>query len=385
MFKKAIATVFAVGCVLLLTGASTDEQGTFEFPVGSGGELVLDLKAGGSVEIVGTGGSTVSVSYEMKCSPKCSIDFEEGANSLIVKTRFAKALGSQNSEIEMRFEVPSQFDVRLDSSGGGLSIDGVEGTFTGKTKGGRIELHNVWGEAELTTMGGRIVLTDSELDGFLKTMGGQVLFENVVGNVRGKSMGGNVRYKNVQRRDGRLGSPPRTGEDLDDSKPDTVQISTMGGAIEVDEAFEGADVHTMGGNIEIRDADRFVRAKTMGGDILIESIDGWVEATTMGGDIDVTVTGSGGDVQLTSMSGDVVLTVPSGFSMDLNLEIAYTRNSQQDYKIETPFDLRQSVSDEWDRENGTPRKYIRAKGSTGGAHSVRVRTVNGNITVAQGS
>jgi DUF4097 and DUF4098 domain-containing protein YvlB len=158
----------------------------------------------------------------------------------------------------------------------------------------------------------------------------------------------------------------------------------MGGAIEIDEALEGADVHTMGGNIEIRDAGRFVRAKTMGGDILIDSIDGWVEATTMGGDIDVTVAGSGGDVKLTSMSGDVVLTVPSGFSMELSLEIAYTRNSRQDYKIQAPFELRQSVSDEWDREHGTPRKYIRAKGSTGGANSVRIKTINGNITVVEG-
>jgi DUF4097 and DUF4098 domain-containing protein YvlB len=373
----------AVGCVLLLTGASTDEEGTFEFPVGSGGELILDLKAGGSVEITGTGGSSVSVSYQMKCEPRCSIDFEEGGDSLTVKTRFAKSSRSQNSEIELQIAVPSRFDVKLDSTGGGLSIDGVEGTFTGETKGGEIELLNVWGEAELKTMGGRITLKDSELDGFLKTMGGQVLFENVVGNVRGKSMGGNVRYKNVQRRDGALGSPPRTGEDLSESSPDTVQISTMGGAIEVDEAPEGADVHTMGGNIEIRDAARFVRAKTMGGDILIDSVDGWVEATTMGGDVDVTVIGYGGDVKLTSMSGDVVLKVPHGFSMELDLEIAYTRNSQQDYTIETPFDLNRTVSGEWDREHGTPRKYIRAQGSTGGANSVRIKTVNGNIKVVE--
>ena len=73
MLKKATVIVFAIGCILLLTAASTDEEGTQEFPVGSGGELVLDLKAGGSVEITGTGGSTVSVSYKMKCTPACDI------------------------------------------------------------------------------------------------------------------------------------------------------------------------------------------------------------------------------------------------------------------------------------------------------------------------
>jgi DUF4097 and DUF4098 domain-containing protein YvlB len=384
MLRKATVIVFAISCISLLTAASNKEDGTREFRVGSGGELVLDLKAGGTVEISGTGGSTVSVSYEMECTPECSIDFEESKNSLNVTTRFAKGKGNQYSDIVLRIEVPSRFDVKLDSVGGGLSIDGVEGKFTGKTHGGEIVLHEVWGEAELTTMGGEITLTDSELDGLLKTMGGQVLFENVVGDIRGKSMGGNVRYKNVERRDGKLGSPPRTGGDLDASTSETVQISTMGGAIEVDEAREGADVHTMGGKIEIRDADRFVRAKTMGGDILIDAVDGWVEAITMGGDVDVTVTGSGGDVKLISMSGDITLQVPSGFSMELDLAIAYTRNSQQDYKIDTPYDLQHSVSDDWDREKGSPRKFIRAKGSTGGANSVRIETVNGNITVAEG-
>ena len=309
MSKKATVIVIAISCIPLLTVAGTNEVGEQEFQVGSGGELILDHRAGGSVEITGTGGSTVSVSYEMKCTPGCTIEFEDDGDRLKIMTRFTKPTRSQNSEVELQIEVPRRFDVKLDSSGGGLSMDGVEGTFTGKTMGGEIDLHDVRGEAKLTT---------------------------------------------------------------------------MGGTIEVDEAHEGADVHTMGGNIEIGDADRFVRAKTMGGDIHIDSIDGWVEATTMGGDVDVTVTGSGGDVKLVSMSGDITLHVPSGFSMELDLEIAYTRNSQQDYKIETPYDLLHSVTDDWDRGSGTARKYIRAKGSTGGANSVRIETVNGNVTVVEG-
>lgn len=383
MLKKATVIVLALGCISLLTAAA-DKNGTEEFRMSSGGELVLDLKTGATVEITGTGGSTVSVSYEMECTPECDIAFEEDGDRLSVTTRYATSTRNQSSNVDLRIEVPRRFDLKLNSMGGGLSIDGVEGKFTGKTMGGEIVLHDVWGEAGLKTMGGKITLTDSELDGSLETMGGEVLFENVVGDVRGKSMGGNVRYKNVQRRDGQLGSPARTGGDLDASTSETVQISTMGGAIEIDEAREGADVHTMGGNIEIRDADRFVRAKTMGGDILIDAVDGWVEAITMGGDVDVIVTGSGGDVKLVSKSGDITLHVPSGFSMELDLEIAYTRNSQQDFKIDTPYTLQHSVSDDWDREEGSPRKFIRAKGSTGGANSVRIETVNGNITVAEG-
>ena len=78
-------------------------------------------------------------------------------------------------------------DIDLDSMGGGLEIDGVDGKFTGKTMGGGITLTDVRGEARLKTMGGQIHLSDSELDGYLETMGGQVLFENVIGDVKGKT------------------------------------------------------------------------------------------------------------------------------------------------------------------------------------------------------
>ena len=385
MFRKSVVSILALACIMSLpTATLAEETSRREFSVAGGGKLVLDLETGADVEIRGTGGSSVIVEYSSVCSPDCKIDFRESGKGLTIRTEFLGRSSHQSSSIDLLIEVPRFFDVELDSNGGALSIDGVDGRFLGKTMGGELRLHDVRGEAELTTMGGKIELTDSELDGYLKTMGGEVLFENVIGNVKGSSMGGNVRYKNVERRNGRLGSPPRTGDQLDEIGPDTVQISTMGGAIRIEEAREGADVHTMGGNIRISDAEVFVRAKTMGGDIEIESIDGWVQATTMGGDVDVTVIGTGGDVNLVSMSGDIVLTVPSGFGMSLDLEIAFTRNSRQDYRIKAPGDLTQTVTPEWDYDHGSPRKYIRMAGSVSGrANSVSVRTVNGNITVRE--
>jgi len=71
--------------------------------------------------------------------------------------------------------------------------------------------------------------------------------------------------------------------------------------------------------------------------------------------------------------------------MDLDLEIAFTRNSSQDFRIEAPGNLPSTVTDEWEREHGTPRKYIRSSGSVnGGGNTVRIETVNGNITIREG-
>ena len=384
--RTLIVACIAAGAVLPVAAAEA-QSGTREFKAGAGGKLTLDLGSGARVKIEGTGGSSVFVTYKLSCTPDCEIAFEPSGSDVKVSTRFSESSHHSSADVVLDIRVPSRYDVWLDSMGGGLEIDGVTGNFTGETKGGEIILHALDGDVKLRTMGGEIRVTDSTLDGSVRTMGGAVTIENVTGDLKGSSMGGNVRYKNVRGKDGAVASPPRHGDsDLGEVSPDTVQISTMGGEIRTEDAPEGADVMTMGGNIEIKNARRFVRAKTMGGDIAIDAVDGWVQATTMGGSIDVTVTGGGGDVSLTSMSGNIVLHVPRGFGMALDLEIAYTKNSRKDYQITAPGGLNATASPDWDYDQGSPRKFIRKAGSVnGGGHAVKVKTVNGNITVTEGS
>jgi DUF4097 and DUF4098 domain-containing protein YvlB len=384
MFKKPIVVIAMVAVALTVATAASREE-TRRFSAPGGGTLDLDLEAGGSVWITG-GGAGISVSYTVPVSDTGNfrVEFEESVDGLEISTRRQGRQDSRIEYVEFDIQVPSHFNVKLDSMGGSLSIEGVEGTFTGKTMGGALTLHDVRGKAKLHTLGGEIHLTNSDLDGSLETNGGEVLFQDVFGDVKGTSLGGNVRYQNVERRDGTFASPERLG-DLDAITAETVQISTMGGSIEIEEASKGADLHTMGGDIRVARAERFLRARTLGGDIYISSVDGWVDATTNGGDIQATVTGHGGDVTLISLSGDITLHVPPGFGMDLDLEIAFTRNSNQQYRIETDFDLQQSISPEWDHERRTPRKYIRGVGTAhGGGHRVKIETINGNIRVVSG-
>jgi DUF4097 and DUF4098 domain-containing protein YvlB len=384
MLKRVLMTTFlAAACAA--SAAAAPEAVTRSYRAASGGKLILDLDAGGDLEITGDGGSSASVSYTAKCTPDCSVEIKEVGDGLRITNGFSGSTNETSANVQFKITVPALFDVEVQSMGGWISIVGVKGTFSGKTHGGALTLRDVRGHADLTTMGGAISLTDSDLDGELKTMGGEVLFENVVGDVKGSSMGGNVRYQNVRRRDGGRGAPPQTGDDLPDAGGDTVQISTMGGEIDVADAPEGADLHTMGGDIRVKGAERFVRATTMGGDIAIDAVDGWLEATTMGGDIGASVIGKGGHVTLTSMGGEVILHVPGGFGMNLELEIAFTRNSNQDYRIVAPGGLAPTTTPEWDRSQGSPRKYIRSSGAVnGGGNTVKIKTVNGNIKVLEG-
>jgi DUF4097 and DUF4098 domain-containing protein YvlB len=385
MFTKAIrvTAVMALG-LLLAAGVSSGKERveTREFPVSPGGTLVFDLDIGGSLVVEGWDQSKVAVTYEASGDvvDRMRVKFEELSDGVKISSDFDRPRGGGDAYLEFEIKVPREFNIELKSKGGGLEIDGVTGNFSGKTMGGALTLHDVRGEAELTTMGGRIRLSNSELDGYLKTYGGDVFFDDVIGDVKGSSLGGNVKYRNVVRRDGGTGSPARVGGA--DVNGETVQISTMGGAIEIDEAPEGASLHTMGGDIRVTDAQRFVSAKTMGGDVVLDAVDGWVKATTMGGDVEVVLVGDGGDVEITSMSGNVNLTIPAGFSAEFDVEIAYTKNSSQDFKIINNLGLQQSAKAEWDHDHGSPRKYIRAKGTTGGGeYKVKIRTINGDIRI----
>lgn len=373
--------VLSIAALFLVSAPALGGQR--QFPLSAGQTLEFDLSTGGSVSITGWDRAEALIEFE---GPQEAIRFEPTAEGLRVKTEDS-AGWSVSSSIRLEVMAPRRTNVRFDSRGGGLTLKGLEGVFEGETMGGGLTLEQVSGEARLTTMGGRILLRDSDLDGRLATMGGEVLFENVVGDVEGSSMGGNVQYRNVRRRDGGQAAPGRKNP-LPEAAPETIQISTMGGAIDIEEGPEGVDLHTMGGDIEVGSADRFARVKTMGGDIELKSVRGWVEATTMSGDVQVRLEDAGGadqHVQLESYHGDVTLIVPPGFSMQVDLQLSYTRNSRRDFQILTDFPVDQQESEEWNYERGTPRKTIQAVGSIGGGrHRVQIRTINGNIRVQQG-
>jgi DUF4097 and DUF4098 domain-containing protein YvlB len=269
--------------------------------------------------------------------------------------------------------VPSRYDLDIETMGGDIEISGVEGDLQGETMGGDLRLSELKGDVEFETMGGDISLTDSEVDGDVETMGGEVTVTNVTGDVDGSSMGGNVVYKDVTRRNG-------------ESSGKAVVISTMGGDIEIGDAPAGASLETMGGDIQVGNAAKFVEAETMGGDITIGSIDGWVEASTMGGDVRVTVIGdpqaSGKDIEISSMGGEIYLTVPRNFSMEVEIEIAYSGKStvpeiisDAALKIETHEGAGGSLR----RMVGESSTLVGSGSFNGGKNKVEIETVGGNV------
>jgi DUF4097 and DUF4098 domain-containing protein YvlB len=355
------------------------------FNVSPGQMLTLTLKTGGEIRITGWDRPVVSVDGLSKGrdGKNATVEFEQTNAGVQVTSRYIHQQDNKNASLEFDVSVPKRFDVAIDSMGGAIRISEIEGRLNGKTMGGELRLSNIKGNVDLSTMGGEINLTNSEVDGTLSTMGGNVVFEDVIGNVKGSSMGGNVVYRNVRRLvSSRSPGPP-------DSVGEEVNISTMGGEIRVDDAPLGANVSTMGGDVNVGRAARFVKVKTMGGDIRIQAIDGWVEAETMGGNVSVNMIGAENGTRrsanISSKGGEITLTVPTSLSVQFDLELAFTRNSKQNYTIASDFPLQIRDTPSWDYSRGSPRKFIYGTGmSGGGKHRIRIETINGNITIKRG-
>jgi DUF4097 and DUF4098 domain-containing protein YvlB len=405
-----IAAVYLPQCSFAASGRTINKS----FPLKMGGRLALELDTGGGIEITGWDKEEIAVAVEIggRNADEVEVDFEPGPLALSIHSDCSRR---HHVDVDAHFKimVPKKCDVDIDSKGGRVTIDGVEGKLSGKTMGGALELARVKGVIGLETMGGSVTVEDSEADGKVSTMGGEVHIRNVKGNLKGSTMGGSVIYDNVTGRsatcedeemhvstmggdieiggtDGNVNAKT-FGGDVDVARAKEVHVTTMGGDINVDEAPAGASVQTMGGDIAIHSAGKYIKAKTMGGDIDVDSVDGRIQATTMGGDVVVTMTGDPkqGDrgVELSSMGGDITLTVPEGLSMKFDLDIKYTKKHDRHCKIDSEFPMNVEETPKWDHNwMGQAHKHVYGTGSIGGGeHLIKISTVNGDITIKKGS
>lgn len=372
-YKNPVKVSAIVGIQSLLP----DKNYQKEFNVKPGGTLTIDLRTGGFISIEGWNKDVVGADVIVKGrdSDEIVVEFEQNGNNVEINSYYDGDDDSYHSNAKLVVKIPNIYNVELNTMGGDVKIYNVNGKMSGRTMGGGLDLKNLKGNLDLTTMGGEVTVKDCEVNGKVHTMGGDVIVENVTGDLNAKTMGGKVKQVNVKSGSG--------------SNRSEVNISTMGGPIEVDRALNGAKVKTMGGEITINYAEKFVDAETMGGDIEIKSVDGSIRAKTMGGDIEAKMVGdpSKGDrsVSLNSMSGDITLTVPAGLSMDIEIEIAFTKNYEGDVKIESDFKLNEEISKEWIKSKGSARKYLKGKASIGdGKHKIRINTINGNVYLKKG-
>lgn len=353
----------------------TKQEMKKQFDVSEGKLLNINLKSGGSINIQGWDQEKALVDVEfIGCDPE-DFDFEVYKTPMGIRVNSDYKQRVKNSNIRVSIKIPEKFDIKIKTSGGGICIQNIKGEINGRTGGGGLDMKNLTGEIHFTTGGGKVTIKDSQLNGRVSTGGGKVLVENVEGDIKASSGGGNVVYRNVK-------TPDKT------YPKDVVYIRNAGGALNVEDAPAGVDISTGGGDIRIRSAKEYVKASTGGGDITVDEVYGWVKVSTGAGDIKITMIGDAKtgkrDVSISTGKGDVTLIVPENLSMDVDTELAYTKNSSQNYKIKSDFDLQIKETDEWDYKQGSPRKFINGRATIkGGKNLIKIRTCNGDVNLTR--
>ncbi|HEY3215300.1 MAG TPA: M56 family metallopeptidase [Candidatus Eisenbacteria bacterium] len=379
----------------------TDPASTFERTVSTtaGRELRLDLETGGTVEIRGWDRPEVRVRARLagKDWRDTRLEADRGPGGVVISSLQAGEDRSFSTSHAFEIQIPRRYDIWLSSGGGAVTIAHVEGTFRGQTGGGEIVLEQLRGRVRLATGGGDIQVSDSRLDGSVSTGGGMVKISNVRGNLRGSSGSGPVITSRGEGEDSDedLASGDLSGVEVDDehrhigiagdARPGFLRVRKAGGDVDLEEAPRGARITTGGGDIRVGRGAGIVEAQTGGGDIEIGPVAGSVHAGTGAGAVSVSLIDAGGSpqtVEITSGTGRVVVELPRDFEARFDLETAYTRSFGRPTRITSDWTLDRESTVRWEADEGTPRRYVRAKGVVGSERNrIRVRTVNGDIEV----
>jgi hypothetical protein len=205
--SSLVVLVFALGSGLALarpkalatSGPGQDSATSLsrEFNVTPGQQITFDLPTGGGISITGSDSNVISITATLAGpdGAKCKVDMNQTASGIDVKSSYGGSGGGYSTNINLDVRVPRQFNVSINSAGGGIKIDNLEGAITGSCGGGSIRITNAKGNITLSTGGGAILVRDSQLDGTVSTGGGHVKIQGNKGNLTGSTGGGKVEYQ----------------------------------------------------------------------------------------------------------------------------------------------------------------------------------------------
>jgi len=305
--------VFVLFWGLLAAPALSETRIEKNFDLAPGGRLIVDTEAG-SVTVTGGSGSECRVlitSSREDLDDKIDFSFEQSAGEvrIIGKRKGKNWLGnwSFKGKLLIAIEVPERTEVDLDTSGGSLDVESLEGDVRLDTSGGGIRVTRVRGEVLADTSGGGITIREIVGDVNADTSGGGIHIEDVDGAVRADTSGGGITIRDV------------TGDLVADTSGGSIDVSGAGGKVEGDTSggsidvefvagnFEGGSLSTSGGGIRVTldaDASLELDASTSGGTVRSDlpiTVRGVIDKHSLKG----TLGGGGATLKLRASGGGI--------------------------------------------------------------------------------
>jgi DUF4097 and DUF4098 domain-containing protein YvlB len=238
-----------------------------QFDVKPGGTLFMDVDRG-SVKILTSKSDKMEIEVlrELKRASaeqareafeKHQINFTQEGDTIRIESE-KRGLNPfknifNNYRVEYTITVPTKFNLDLNTAGGSISSEDLDGKIKARTTGGSLDIGSVSGEIQARTSGGSIKVKACE------------------SKVEASTTGGNINIGRVK------------GE---------VTARTSGGSITLAETEGSVDANTTGGNIKIASTRGPLKATTTGGSVLAElseQASGECTLKTTGGGIKVTL------------------------------------------------------------------------------------------------
>jgi len=260
--------LFFLGPVLL--HAKIERTVDKTFAVQPGGTLKVET-AGGGIKVEPGAGNAVKIVVKERIDASTDAEADELLKHLTLTleqqgndvTAVARYEGERTSSIfhwgnwppvqcEFTVTVPSQYNVDLRTSGGGIGVGDLTGQVVARTSGGGLRFGKITGTVEGHTSGGGISLEACTGDVTVHTSGGGIHLGPVGGNADVHTSGGGISIKGIA---------------------GVVNAHTSGGPIDV--AFSGplqgdCEFSTSGGGITVRvdpKSDFQLDAHTSGGGV----------------------------------------------------------------------------------------------------------------------
>lgn len=410
MKKKIILPLFC----LLITGVASGQEirqegrdfvSTIEksFNVGSGGMLVM-RNVQGDVTVNSWSNNSVQIKEEIRLDvitrdeAEKIVERSEGSYSQSGNTiRIDSRSGRRNEQHRYYISVPQKFNLDINTSGGDITVDNLDGELDLNTSGGDIQLSKIKGKIDFRTSGGDIDLRNIDAPMRGRTSGGDIDLADLKGIANVRTSGGSIRLTRAANEV--IISTSGGDIDIEDVAGD-VEASTSGGSIEAIACKGKVQLRTSGGDLRLKDMAGPVIASTSGGDIDGSGFDDALEVRTSGGDIKlsgvraaVEASTSGGNIEadiavtdfskphgvyLSTSGGDIEVFLPEKLPAKIIAEIRLDKRGwrYERYDIYSDFPISKQKLEE-DR-----REMIRGEGEiNGGGDEVRLVTNSGNIYI----
>ncbi len=362
-----------------------EQRAECSLPVQAGGRLVVRADAG-SVSVKPGGNERMECQVRLRAhtadEAKARRYFEayelvarplEGGGAYLSGRSQREGRNTLQAGAEFHIVIPARFNADVETKGGSIDVEGLDGELVAVTAGGNIRTGDVSGATRVETAGGNIRVGNVGARLEARTAGGGIRTGNIKGDATLQTSGGEVVAGQIA---GALKAETAGGDVVLRGASGSLEARTAGGQILIGESGGSVLAQTAGGSIRLLGARGRMEVKTAGGSIDLWQIRSAVDAATAAGHILAQIDPADktfAPCEFQNASGDVLVYLPP----DLPLTVDAAIDAAAGHEIITDFPLRiQREKDSF------VQGKLRGNGElNGGGEVLRIRTVSGNIEI----